>query len=277
MRAGQVSFHHPLTFHGSGPNTSDRMRRSLAVHFVDASVTAVSRPGIWQHYNLALFQERGGAARRAVPTSTTSARPSSEPMGKVIAGFSMSLDGFIASPEDLPDHIFDWYEVGDVRFDWPGNDMVSQVTPASAAYLKDLVEGTGALVVGRRIFDITDGWGGRHPIGAPVFVVSHRGPEGWDERHDPSLTTFVNSGVADAIAQAQAVAGDKAIGVAGPNIAQQCLDLGLLDEIRVELAPVVLGAGIPFFAHLQNTPVVLDNPTVIESDRVTHLIYSVRK
>ena len=60
MRAGQVSFHHPLTFHGSGPNTSDRMRRSLAIHFVDAEVCAVSEPGIWQHYNLALFLERGG-------------------------------------------------------------------------------------------------------------------------------------------------------------------------------------------------------------------------
>ena len=60
MRAGQVSFHHPLTFHGSGPNTSDRMRRSLAIHFVDAEVCAVSDAGIWQHYNLALFLERGG-------------------------------------------------------------------------------------------------------------------------------------------------------------------------------------------------------------------------
>lgn len=60
LRAGQVSFHHPLTFHGSGPNTSNRLRRSLAVHFVDASVTAVARAGIWQHYNLGLFQARGG-------------------------------------------------------------------------------------------------------------------------------------------------------------------------------------------------------------------------
>src|SRR5262245_52479445 len=60
MRAGQVSFHHPLTFHGSGPNTSNRMRRSLAIHFVDPEVCAVSEPGIWQHYNLALFLERGG-------------------------------------------------------------------------------------------------------------------------------------------------------------------------------------------------------------------------
>ena len=69
----------------------------------------------------------------------------------------------------------------------------------------------------------------------------------------------------------------KWIGVAGPNIAQQCLDLGLLDEIRVELAPVILGAGIPFFANLAHTPVVLENPTVIEGDRVTHLVYPVRR
>jgi dihydrofolate reductase len=197
-------------------------------------------------------------------------------MGKVIAGFSMSLDGFVADPADRPEHIFDWYDAGDVLFDWPGNEMESHVSPASAACLRDLVERTGALVVGRRVFDITDGWAGRHPIGVPVFVVSHRGPEGWDQRHDPSLTTFVPD-VASGIEQAQAVAGDKWVGVAGPNIAQQCLDLGLLDEIRIELAPVILGEGIPFFANLKRTPVLLDNPTVIEGDRVTHLIYAVRK
>src|SRR5687767_8586944 len=115
-------------------------------------------------------------------------------MGKVIAGFSMSLDGFIAAPDDTVPHIFDWYESGPVTFDWPGNDMVSHVTPASAAVLRDLCEHAGALVVGRRLFDITDGWAGHHPIGVPVFVVSHRGPEGWDERNDPSLTTFVSGG-----------------------------------------------------------------------------------
>jgi dihydrofolate reductase len=198
-------------------------------------------------------------------------------MGNVIAGFSMSLDGFIAAPDDTVPHIFDWYESGEVRFDWPGNDMVSQVTPASATCIRELVDNTGALVVGRRVFDLTDGWAGHHPIGVPVFVVSHRGPEGWDTRHDPSLTTFVSDGVAAAVQQAQAVAGDKWIGVAGPNVAQQCLDLGLLDEIRIELVPVVLGAGIPFFANLKNTPVVLDDPVVVEAQRVTHLVYTVRK
>jgi dihydrofolate reductase len=155
--------------------------------------------------------------------------------------------------------------------------MVSHVTPTGAAYLRELVEQTGALVVGRRVFDYTDGWAGHHPIGVPVFVVSHRGPEGWDDRHDPSLTTFVSGGVASAVEQAQAVAGNKWVGVAGPNIAQQCLDLGLLDEIRIELVPVLLGAGIPFFANLKTTPVLLDNPTVVEDERATHLIYAVRK
>ena len=198
-------------------------------------------------------------------------------MGKVIAGFSMSLDGYVAAPDDSVGHIFDWYGSGDVRVQWPGNDMTSDVTPAGAAVLRDLIERTGALVVGRRIFDYTDGWAGHHPIGVPIFVVSHRGPEGWDERHDPSLTTFVADGVASAVEQAQAVAGDKSIGVAGPDIAQQCLDLGLIDEIHVELTPVILGAGIPFFANLARTPVLLENPTVVEGDRVTHLVYAVRK
>lgn len=197
-------------------------------------------------------------------------------MGKVIAGFSMSLDGFVAAPDDSVPHIFDWYGSGTVRFDWPGNDMVSNVTPVSAAYLKELVDQTGALVVGRRLFDYTDGWAGHHPIGVPVFVVSHRGPEGWDQRHDLSLTTFVGD-LASAIDQAQAVAGEKWVGVAGPNIAQQCLNLGLLDKIRVELAPVLLGQGVRFFENLNKTPVLLDDPIVIVGDRVTHLIYVVRK
>jgi dihydrofolate reductase len=198
-------------------------------------------------------------------------------MGKVIAGFSMSLDGFIATPDDGVAHIFDWYEAGDVRLEFPGSELVVNVTPTGAEYIRDLFSRTGALVVGRRVFDITDGWGGHHPIGVPVFVVSHRGPEGWDTRHDPSLTKFVPEGVVAALEQAQAVAGDKWVGVAGPNIAQQCLDLGLIDEIRIELAPVVLGAGIPFFANLARTPVLLDDPVIIEDERATHLVYTVRK
>jgi dihydrofolate reductase len=198
-------------------------------------------------------------------------------MGKVITGFTMSLDGFVAAADDTFPRLFDWFEQGDVRFEWPEKTMAVNVSAASAAVLQDLIEHTGAFVVGRRLFDSANGWEGRHPNGVPVFVVSHRGPEGWDTRHDSSMTTFVNDGVAAAVERAQAAAGDRWVLVAGANVAQQCLDLGLIDEIRVELVPVLLGSGIPFFANLHNTPVLLDDPTVVEGERVTHLAYRVRK
>ena len=195
-------------------------------------------------------------------------------VARVIATFSMSLDGFIADPSDAVGPLFDWYDNGDVEIDWPGNDMMSHTTAASAAYLHEAIASAGALVVGRRIFDVTNGWDGRHPIGVPVFVVSHTVPDGWPR--DDAPFTFVPEGVESAIAQAKAVAGDKTVGIAGPNVAQQALNAGLLDEVRIELVPVLLGEGIRFFDNVQRPPVMLDDPTVIEGDRVTHLIYRVR-
>ena len=87
--------------------------------------------------------------------------------------------------------------------------------------------------------------------------------------------TFVTDGLESAVAQAKAVAGDKTVGVAGPTIAQQCINAGLLDEVHIELVPVLLGQGIRFFDHLQR-PVVFEDPTVIEGRRVIHLVYRVR-
>ena len=196
-------------------------------------------------------------------------------MASVVAGLSMSLDGFIAHLDDGVEHLFDWYDNGEVEVQWPGNAMVSHVTPASAAYLRDTIAQAGALVVGRRLFDYTQGWGGSHPLGVPVFVVTHGVPEGWPCANAP--LTIVTDGVESAVVQAREVAGDKTVGVAGPNIVQQCLNAGLLDELRVELVPVLLGEGIRFFGNLTDPPVMLENPTVIEGDRVTHLIYRVRR
>src|ERR1039457_5043939 len=147
--------------------------------------------------------------------------------------------------------------------------MVSHVTPASAAYLCNTIAGAGALVVGRRVFDYTNGWSGSHPLGVPVFVVTHRVPEGWP-REDAPFSIGIE-GVESAVAQAKAAAGDKTVGVVGPSVVQQCLNAGLVDELHVELVPVLLGDGIRFFDNLINPPVMLENPTVIESDRVTHL------
>jgi dihydrofolate reductase len=195
-------------------------------------------------------------------------------VASVIATFSMSLDGFIADPSDAVGALFDWYDNGDVEVAWPGNDMVSHTTAASAAYLRDAIANAGALVVGRRIFDVTSGWDGRHPFGVPVFVVSHTVPEGWPR--DDAPFTFVSDGIESAVAQAKAVAREKSVGIAGPNVAQQALEAGLVDEVGIELVPVLLGEGIRFFDNVAGTPLMLENPTVIEGDRVTHLIYRVR-
>ncbi len=99
-------------------------------------------------------------------------------MAGVIASFSMSLDGFVADPSDQVGPLFDWYENGQTETTWPGMGMVSRTTRESAGYLREVIETTGALVVGRRLFDYTHGWGGSHPLGVPALVVSHDIPPG---------------------------------------------------------------------------------------------------
>jgi dihydrofolate reductase len=190
-----------------------------------------------------------------------------------VAAFSMSLDGFIADPSDGVGPLFEWYENGEVEVDWPGNDMVSRTSPASAAYLEELISESGAVVAGRRIFDITSGWEGAHPLGVPIVVVSHSIPDGWPRPGAP--VTFTDN-VEHAVAQAKEAAGGKLVGVAGANVAQQCLDAGLLDEIRIDLVPVLLGAGIRFFDGVAHPPVMFEDPDVIEGHRVTHLRYRLR-
>ena len=199
-------------------------------------------------------------------------------MATISASLSMSLDGFIASPGDTVEHIFDWYDAGEVAVPWPGNPMVSHVTPPSAAHLREVIEGAGAIVSGRRLFDHTDGWGGTHPAGVPVVVVTHSRPETWVEAHPDAPFTFVTDGVERAVAVAAEIAGPEGtVGVAGANVAQQCLAAGLLDEICVDLAPVLLGEGIRFFEAFDTGAVLLDDPRVVEGTRVTHLRYRIRR
>jgi dihydrofolate reductase len=192
----------------------------------------------------------------------------------VVASLTMSVDGFIAHDDDSVGHLFDWYGSGEVEVAWPGNDMVSRVTPHSAGYLRRMIERTGALVVGRRVYDYTNGWGGSHPLGVPLFLVTHHPPPAWPRPDAPF--TAVTAGVAAAIEQAKVAAGTKTVALAGPSIIQQALDLDLVDEIAVDLAPVLLGRGIRFFGELAQAPVLLDDPEVIEGTRVTHLQVRVR-
>jgi dihydrofolate reductase len=194
-------------------------------------------------------------------------------MAKVVANMSMSLDGFIAGPNDEVEHLFGWYANGDVEIPTAVPGMAFRVSEASAARLRERMASYGALVVGRRLFDMTDGWGGTHPLGVPVFVLTHSVPEGWPRPDAPF--TFVTDGLERAIAQAKATAGDGWVGV-GSKVAAQCLDAGLLDEVHVDLVPVLLGRGIPFFESLSTAPVELEGPEVVEGTGVTHLRYRVK-
>jgi dihydrofolate reductase len=198
-------------------------------------------------------------------------------MTKVFTGASMSLDGYIAGPAESGfEYLFKWYGNGDVELPTTHPEMTWRLTPVSAEHFRNVIDMTGALVVGRKLFDLTNAWDGNHPMGKPVVVVTHSVPEGWPR--DDAPFTFVTDGIQNAIAQAKALAGDKVVGVNGGTIASQCLDAGLLDEIWVDLVPVLLGGGTRFFDQLGGAPFELEGPvSVAEGTDVTHLRYRVRR
>ena len=196
-------------------------------------------------------------------------------MAIVIADMTMSLDGFIADRNDQVGPLFDWYTTGPVETPSADERWTYKTDEKSAEQLREAPQTVGALICGRRLFELTNAWGGRHPLGCPVVVVTHGVPDGWPREGLPFH--FVTDGVESAVAKAKAIAGDKIVAVATPTITQQCLDLGLLDVIRVNLAPVLMGDGIPFFANLSRAPIMLDDPEVSEGHRVTHLSYRVRR
>jgi dihydrofolate reductase len=195
-------------------------------------------------------------------------------MGKVFTHMTMSLDGFIADPDDQVGELFDWYGAGDVAVATANEGISFQVDEASAEMLRELTGNVGALVSGRRLFDIADGWGDNHPVGAPVVVVTHRPPEDAAERWP--RTTFV-AGVDAAVTEATKIAGDQDVTISSTKITQQALDLGLVDEVCVSLVPVLFGEGIPYFAKLDRGHQLLDDPIVIQGRRALHLRYPVRR
>jgi dihydrofolate reductase len=195
-------------------------------------------------------------------------------VGKVIVGISMSLDGFIAGPGDDVSQLFKWYENGDVEIPVQKGRMSLKVSQESAGLLREAFETNGAMVGGRRIFDLTGGWGGSPPF-EPCFIMTHNPPQEWIK--PGSAFTFVTDGVESAIRQAKEAAGQKNVAVATPSIAQQALKAGLIDEIHIDLVPVLLGAGVPLFAHLGIEPIQLERTYVLEAPGVTHLHFRVVK
>jgi len=197
-------------------------------------------------------------------------------MSKLVAIMSMSLDGYVADRNDGVAEVFDWYaHSGDVEFHTGGSDpMTFRVSEASAAHLRGLWSELGAVLTGRRTFEVADGWGGNHAWG-PAFVLTHEVPAGWP-RPD-STVRFVTDGLESAVQQAKAAAGGKSVGVHGADTIQQLLNAGLLDEISVDVAAVFLGDGVRLFDHLAGTPAALGSPTAVQGVGVTHLRYPVHK
>jgi dihydrofolate reductase len=196
-------------------------------------------------------------------------------MSKVIAGFSMSLDGFVADPDDGVEHVFKWYSAGGTDAEVMAGDHPIEMTREAAESIAEAGRAAGVLMTARRTFDIAHAWGGKHPMDVPVVVVTHRIPEEWVHR-EGSPFTFVTEGVRGAIQVAREIAGDKDVVVGAPSVTQQCLEYGLLDAIHIDLAPVVLGRGIRLFDHLTK-PIELLVAEASGNPHVTHITYRVIK
>ena len=183
-------------------------------------------------------------------------------MGNTIMGAAaVSLDGFIADDNDDVGPLFDWLN-GDVSWTLPGSDSEARSTQASADFMTSHYRNMAANVIGRRLFDLTNGWNGKPAAGEHVFVVTHQPPTDWEYVHTAPFT-FVDV-VENAIAAAKDFAGDRDVDVAAGQVGGQALRLGLIDQVVVNLVPVVFGSGRPFFATGGLAePLRLENPTTI--------------
>ena len=193
-------------------------------------------------------------------------------MGQVVMYGSVSVDGFIADENDQPGPLFDWLLSGDVPLDESGELKVSQ---ASYDYIRQYWDQIGATIVARHVFDMTDGWGGEPPGGVDhVVVVTHRPkPEGWD----PEAPFHFVGGVEAAVAKAQELAGDRMVEVATGEVGGQVFAAGLIDEVRMDVVPVVFGSGKRFFGSVNAEQLLVDPDVVIQANQVLHLRYRVRR
>lgn len=171
-------------------------------------------------------------------------------MGKAIMYSTVSVDGFIADEHDQPGPLFDWLLSGDVPLDESGALKVSR---ESYDYTRAYWDQIGAAVIGRHVFDLTGGWDGKPPAGVDhVVVVTHRPePEGWD----PEAPFQFVDGIEAAVAKAQELAGDRIVEVAAGNVGGQVLAAGLVDEVRMDVVPVIFGSGKRYFGSIDAAPV----------------------
>jgi dihydrofolate reductase len=203
-------------------------------------------------------------------------------MSKVVFHNSISLDGYVAGPNDSPQNplgdggeaLFRWYFSGDTEVQIPGAPPM-KMSKQSAEVFQQGISGIGAMICGRRMVDIAGAWGGTPP-GSPCFVMTHRPAEEWVYEGSPFV--FVTDGVESAVRQAQAAVGNKTVAISSANIAQQALKAGLLDEIHLAVAPVLLRGGVRLFENTGAAVAIeLEATSVVEAPGVTHLSYRVVK
>ena len=183
-------------------------------------------------------------------------------MRNVIVGATMSLDGFMNDRH------------GSVSRLYPDLEALR-----STAMLQEEIRTTGAVVMGRRAYDMAEGDLTDYEYQVPIFVLTHHVPEQGPKGQNEQLTvTFVNDGIQRAIEKALAAAGDKQVMVVGgANTAQQCLRAGLVDEIHIGIVPVLFGEGLRFFEPLVNTQLELERTRIFESPTRTDLWFRVVK
>ncbi|MFE5408214.1 dihydrofolate reductase family protein [Microbacterium sp. NPDC056569] len=193
-------------------------------------------------------------------------------MRKVVMNASVSVDGFIAAEDDDPGPLFEWLISGDVPLDDNGALRVSQ---ASYDHIRPYWDQIGVTIAGRHVFDITDGWDGKPPSGIDhVVVVTHRAaPEGWELN---SQFHFVDT-IEAAVTTAKGLAGDRTVEVAAGDVGGQALAAGLVDEVRMDVAPVVLGSGKRYFGSVASQHLLEDPDIIVQGERVLHLRYRVRR
>lgn len=193
-------------------------------------------------------------------------------MGTVIMHDVVSIDGFIADDNDEVGPLHEWYFGGATPIgDGLGGFRVSR---ASAEYVGGMWASIGCLVIGRRLFDLMNGWEGQPPVGDHVVVVSHRPkPADW---HPAAPFHFVDN-VTDAIALAQEFAGERTVSVNAGDVGAQILAAGLVDEVAMDLVPVVFGSGRRYFGQLEDVQRLADPHVVIQGERVLHLLFKTLK
>jgi dihydrofolate reductase len=199
-------------------------------------------------------------------------------MGNVVMHNVVSVDGFIAAENDEVGPLFEWYFNGDHELvpgemddPAPGGMRISKT---SFDYVRPMWDAIGSMVIGRHLFDLTNGWEGRPPAGEHVVVVSHRPkPEGWH----PDVSYHFVGDVSEAVTKAKELAGEATVAVAAGDVGGQALALGLVDEVAMDVVPVVFGSGKRYFGQVASQHLLEDPDVVIQGDRVLHLRFRVRR